>query len=117
MDNIIQRKRIASQRTTRAKVVAVSATPLWIKYIISIAVLSLAIYLYLVVSIILATTERKALEEKISATRTELSYKEVAYGTKLKELHLARVYELGFVEVSSPVYASKAEHALTLRSR
>lgn len=117
MDNIIQRKRIVGQRAARSKVVAVSATPLWIKYILSIAVLSLAIYLYLVVSIILATTERKALEEKISATRTELSYKEVAYGTKLKELHLARVYELGFVEVSSPVYASKAEHALTLRSR
>lgn len=117
MDNIIQKRGIANRNQSRAKTVAISATPLWIRYVLGAAVISLAVYLYLVVSIILATTERKALEEKISATRTELSYKEVAYGTKLKGLHLAKVHELGFVDISSPMYASKVEHALTLRSR
>lgn len=116
MDNIIQRNKIA-RRVGQSKVIAISATPLWIKYIWILAALSLVAYIYLVVSVILATTERKTLEEKISAAKTELSYKEVTYGMKLKELHLAKVYEIGFVDVSSPIYSSKAEYALTLRSR
>lgn len=116
-DHIVKTRRSASNvRVLPVRTLAIEVTPMWFRYIASIAALSVLVYIGLVMSIIFATTERKTFESKISDVRTTLSYKEVAYGTKLSELGISKAHELGFVDVTNPEYTSTSATALILRS-
>lgn len=70
--------------------------------------ISLFLYLYMVVSIVVATVDRKSLEEKIRSESTELTYKETEYSKRISSITLATVYAEGYIDSGEQAFAKRA---------
>jgi hypothetical protein len=69
----------------------------------------------MVISIIVATVDRKSLEEKIRSESTELTYKETEYSKRISSITLATVYAEGYVDSGEQGFAKRqAVPTLTL---
>jgi hypothetical protein len=83
------------------------------KSLISIFVLSLALYLYLVVNLVVNTINRKSTQEQISKINTELSYKKIEYSDIVKNISIKDTYTGGFVPSSNEIFAVREVDTLT----
>jgi hypothetical protein len=85
--------------------------------VIALFIISLALYLYMVVSIVVATVDRKSLEEQIRAESTDLTYKETEYSKNISTITLASVYAAGYVDSKDQAFAVRnTAQSLTLRN-
>jgi hypothetical protein len=85
--------------------------------VVALFVISLALYLYMVVSIVVATVDRKSLEEQIRGESTELTYKETEYSKNISTITLASVYAAGYVDSKDQAFAVRnTAQSLTLRN-
>lgn len=84
--------------------------------ILGLFAVSLCLYLYMVVSIIIATVDRKSLEESVRLATTELSAVESEYSSKIGSVTLADVKKSGYIDAGSTIFATR-ENAPTLTLR
>ena len=73
--------------------------------VIGLFCISLCLYLYMVVSIVLATVDRRRVEEQVRNQSTELSAIESDYGQAIGRLTLGEVKALGFVDAGEASFA------------
>ncbi len=87
------------------------------KSIVAVFVVSLCLYLYMVVSIVVATVDRKSLEEQVRSLTTELTYQETEYSARLSSITLASVRASGYIDTTNQSFATRANTGtLTLRN-
>jgi hypothetical protein len=70
-------------------------------------IFGLGAYLYMAISLVLLTVERKALEEKIAKETTELSYAQLSYSDALKKIETKDVYAGSFTHSSGGLFATR----------
>jgi hypothetical protein len=71
----------------------------------------------MVVSIVVATVERKSLEEQVRIQSTELSGIETLYSEHIGDITLAEVKSLGYIDAGEPIFAVRdTAPTLTLRN-
>lgn len=75
--------------------------------ITTLFVLGLATYLYMAVSLVLLTVERKSLQEKIGKATTELSYAQLSYSDAVKKIETKDVYASSFTHSSGGLFATR----------
>lgn len=73
--------------------------------IIGLFAASLCLYLYMVVSIVVATVDRKGIEERVRTQSTELSSIESEYSNAVGSVTLADVKKSGYIDAGEATFA------------
>lgn len=111
------KKKSSLNKFSHALGIAQSRQSLIIKSIFGLFVISLCLYLYMVVSIVVSTVERKSLEEQVRVESTELSGIETQYSEHIGDITLAEVKLLGYVDAGEAIFAIRdSAPTLTLRN-
>lgn len=79
------------------------------KITVGVALCAVSLYLYMVVSIVVATVERKSLEEKVREESTELTYRETEYSKLLGSITLASARASGYIDANNSGFATRAD--------
>ncbi len=79
------------------------------KIVIGTALCAVCLYLYMVVSIVVATVERKSLEEQIREESTELTYRETEYSKLLGSITLASARASGYIDANNSGFATRVD--------
>lgn len=79
------------------------------KIVFATTLCAVFLYLYMVVSIVVATVERKSLEEKVREESTELTYRETEYSKLLGSITLASARASGYIDANNSGFATRAE--------
>jgi hypothetical protein len=112
----------SSSKTARATAYAMRLPKIFtniplFKSIVALFAISLFLYLYMVVSIVLATVDRKSLEEQIRHESTELTYIETEYSKRISSMSIDTVYAEGYVASNDQSFAKRVvTPTLTLRN-
>jgi hypothetical protein len=79
------------------------------KIVSAIALFAITIYLYMIVSIVVATVERKSLEERVREESTELTYRETEYSKLVGSITLASARASGYIDANNSGFATRAD--------
>ncbi len=79
------------------------------KIVLGGALCAVMLYLYMVVSIVVATVERKSLEEQVREESTELTYQETEYSKLLGSITLASARASGYIDANNSGFATRVD--------
>lgn len=96
-----------SQRATHSNAIAMvdNHRNILATGIMGLFCMSVCMYLYMLVTIVVATVDRRSIEEQVRNQSTELSAIESDYGQAIGSLTLGEVKNLGYVDAGEATFA------------
>ncbi len=79
------------------------------KIVFATSVFAICMYLYMVVSTVVATVERKSLEERVREESTDLAYRETEYSKLIGSITLASARASGYIDAEGSGFATRAD--------